>query len=102
MKASLLASHSGDLKKIFKNHKIEKAYVFGSALNEKFNKDSDLDFLIQFENGLSPIERGTLWWSLHDSLRDLLGREIDLLTEESLKNPYFIQELNQTKQLIYG
>ena len=102
MKTNLLASHLDSLKKIFKKHKIEKAYVFGSVLNEELKKNSDVDFLIQFQNDLTPLEKGTLWWSLHDSLRDLLGREIDLLTESSLKNPYFIQELNQTKQLIYG
>jgi uncharacterized protein len=39
---------------------------------------------------------------LHDELRDLFNREIDLVTERSLKNPYFINELNETRFLIYG
>lgn len=90
------------LDEIFKKHKIEKAYVFGSVLNDNFNDESDIDFLIQFEKNLSPSEKGTLWWDLHDSLRELFNREIDLLTENSLKNPYFIEEVNQTKTLIYG
>lgn len=102
MKNKLIESHSEDLDAIFKNHKITKAYIFGSALNDKFNEDSDIDFLIQFEKDLSPLEKGTLWWNLHDRLRDLLNREIDLLMENSLKNPYFIEEVNNTKQLIYG
>ncbi len=97
-----IESHTNDLKEIFKNHKITKAYIFGSALNEKFNENSDIDFLIQFENDLSPLEKGTLWWELHDKLRDLFRREVDLLTESSLKNPYFIEEVNNTKELIYG
>ncbi len=98
----LIESHADALREIFRNHRITKAYIFGSALNEKFNAKSDIDFLIQFENELTPLEKGTLWWSLHDALRDLFDREIDLLTEASLKNPYFIKEVNNTKQLIYG
>jgi len=39
---------------------------------------------------------------LHDKLRDYFNREIDLITEKSLKNPYFIKEINETKKLIYG
>ncbi|MBN2893967.1 MAG: nucleotidyltransferase domain-containing protein [Bacteroidales bacterium] len=87
---------------IFKNHKIEKAYVFGSLLTDSFNDESDLDFLVKFEDGIEPLEKGELWWNLHDSLRDLFRREIDIVTENSLKNPYFIKELDQTKVLIYG
>lgn len=98
----IIEYQKSDLEKIFKQHKISKAYIFGSALSEKFNTKSDIDFLIQFENNLTPLEKGTLWWSLHDSLRNLFDREIDLLTENSLRNPYFIKELNETKRLIYG
>jgi len=97
-----LIKYRDDLNEIFKNHKIEKAYVFGSALNENFNQDSDIDFLIKFEDDLQPLEKGELWWELHDTLRVLLKREIDLVTENSLKNPYFIKEVNETKKLIYG
>ena len=87
---------------IFKNHKIEKAYIFGSALSDNFNENSDVDFLVKFKEGLQPLEKGELWWNLHDTLRTYFNREIDIVTENSLKNPYFIKELNETKQLIYG
>ena len=87
---------------IFEKHKIEKAFVFGSAVTDSFGETSDIDFLIKFKLGLEPLEKGELWWDLHDSLRDLFKREIDLVTIESLKNPYFIEELDKTKSLIYG
>jgi len=48
------------------------------------------------------LERGELWWQLHDALRQSLNREIDLLNESALKNPYFIKEVNKTKIAIYG
>lgn len=87
---------------IFKSHKVEKAYVFGSVLTKNFNKDSDLDFLVKFKVGLDPLSKGELWWDLHDTLREYFNREIDIVTESSLKNPYFIKELEDTKEMIYG
>ena len=87
---------------LLKKHKIKSAYVFGSVLTDRFNEQSDVDFLVNFKDGLEPLERGKLWWDLHDSLRDSLKREVDLLSERALKNPYFIKELNETKVKIYG
>ena len=90
------------VKKIFKEHKIKNAYAFGSVVSGKFNDKSDIDLLINFEEGLEPLEKGEIWWNLHDTLRDLFNREIDLLIESSLKNPYFIEDINEKKQLIYA
>jgi predicted nucleotidyltransferase len=36
------------------------------------------------------------------SLQDLLGREIDLLEEQTIKNPYLKKNVDSTKMLIYG
>jgi|SRR5690554_3558184 len=98
-----ISKYREQLAQIFKNHKVEKAYIFGSSISDNFNEDSDVDFLIKFDDNLTdPLEKGKLWWNLHDSLRNLFNREIDLVTENTLKNPYFIEELNKTKFLIYG
>jgi len=87
---------------LFEKHKIKNAYLFGSALTDKFDEKSDVDFLVNFNDDLDPVEKGELMWSLRFSLEDDLNRSIDLLTESSLKNPYFIEEINETKQKIYG
>jgi predicted nucleotidyltransferase len=90
------------VKKLFKEHKIKSAYAFGSVISDKFNDESDIDLLINFEDGLEPLEKGEMWWNLYDTLRDLFNREIDLLIEGSLKNPYLIEDINEKKQLIYA
>jgi predicted nucleotidyltransferase len=90
------------LARLFKEHKIKNAYVFGSVVGDKFTDESDIDFLINFEEGLEPLEKGEIWWSLYDTLREVFNREVDLLIESSLKNPYFIEEINEKKQLIYA
>lgn len=99
---NIIFSNIDEVRKLLKSHKIEKAYIFGSAVSGDFTEKSDLDFLVKFEDNLPPLEKGELWWNLHDTLRILFNREIDIVTENSLKNPYFIKEIDSTKELIYG
>jgi len=88
---------------LFEKHKIKDAYLFGSVITDKFDeKESDVDFLVNFIDGIDPLEKGELLWDLRFSLEDSLKRPIDLITETSLKNPYFIEEVNETKMKIYG
>lgn len=87
---------------ILKKHKIVNAYLFGSVLTDRFSETSDVDLLVNIEQGLNPVEAGGHLWDIYYELKDLLNREVDVLTERSLKNPYFIQEINQTKHAIHG
>ena len=87
---------------LFKKNKIKNAYFFGSVVTDNFNDKSDVDFLVNFNDGIEPLEKGELWWNLHDSLRDSLNREIDLVSESAIKNPYFLKAINETKVKIYG
>ena len=86
---------------LLKKHKIKRAFLFGSAVTEKFNDNSDIELLINFEDGLDPLEKGELLMDLQIALEDNLHRDIDLLTETALKNPYLIEELNEKKIKIY-
>lgn len=86
---------------LFKAHNVIRAYAFGSVCTKKFNKQSDIDLLIAFQNGIDPLQKGQSIWDLEDALMEMFNRNIDLVTENSLKNPYFIKELNETKVTIY-
>jgi hypothetical protein len=87
---------------LFKKYRIKNAWAFGSVVNGNFSDDSDIDLLINFEDGVSGVERGDMWWDLYDGLRDVFNREVDLLVENSLKNPFFIEDINEKKYLIYA
>ncbi len=86
---------------LLKAHKIRKAYLFGSATTANFTKHSDLDVLVNIEENLDPVEAGEHLWELTYQMEDLLQRKVDLITERSLKNPFFIAEVNKTKVPIY-
>jgi len=76
-------------------------YAFGSVVSERFRDESDLDFLISFSDQLTIEEYTRNYFSLYYSLNELFSRKIDLVTESSLSNPYLIESINESKQLIY-
>lgn len=90
-----------ELVNLCKKFQVVKLSVFGSATTGSFTEESDVDLLISFEEGLDPLIMGQNYWDMIDALEQLFGREIDLVIESSLKNKYFIEEVNETKQLLY-
>lgn len=84
-------------------HKVKSLAVFGSILTDRFNDDSDVDMLVDFER----IDHGQFdyvsnYFSFRDALELLFGRKVDLIEEKGLRNKYFIASVNRTKQTIYG
>lgn len=97
----IITDKMDELKRLCLLFNVKSMYVFGSVCTDKFNENSDIDILITFGN-LSIEQYTDNYFELHYKLQDLFGRDIDLLTERSLSNPYFIQGLEKTKQLIYA
>mgnify|MGYP000396700866 FL=1 len=90
-----------ELKKLCTLYNVEKMYLFGSILNANFNKESDIDFLVKFK----AIEISTYfdnYMDFKERLEKLFGREVDLVEEQTLKNPILINSINKSKELIYG
>jgi uncharacterized protein len=101
MLSNVLTNKLPQLIQLLKAHRVKRAYAFGSVCTNKFNEDSDIDILIAFEEGMNPVQYSTIYFDLVEKLEHLLQRPIDLVTEYSLKNPYFIKTINKTKVPIY-
>jgi predicted nucleotidyltransferase len=98
---SLIKNKIDELQLLCEKYDVKSMYLFGSATTEKFNDSSDIDILISFKE--IPFEKYTdNYFELHEMLEKLFNRKIDLLTEKSLSNPYFIQSIEKTKQLLYA
>ena len=97
----IIEKRKEDLKSICRTLKIKRLYAFGSVVSGKFTEQSDIDFLISFADNLTIDEYTNNYFSLHYRLRELFNREIDIVTERTLSNPYFIESINDTKELIY-
>ena len=90
-----------ELREMCKIYDVKTMYVFGSACTDTINDRSDIDILISFKD-ISIDKYTDNYFDLHYKLEELFGRKIDLLTENSLSNPYFIESIEETKQLLYA
>jgi predicted nucleotidyltransferase len=84
-----------------KTHKVKELYIFGSAITKQFGSSSDVDFLVEFE-GIDVVDYFDNYMDFKDKLENLLGRNIDLVENQAIRNPIFRQSVDRSKQLIYG
>ncbi len=90
-----------DIAKLCKSHRVSKLFVFGSVLKESFSEDSDIDLIVDFED-VSLEDYADNYFDLKEQLESIFNRPIDLLEEQAIRNPYFKNEIDKEKQLIYG
>lgn len=95
------ANHISGISSLCSIYKVKHLYAFGSAVTDKFNSESDIDFLVDFYP-LNSIDYADNYYDLKFALESMLNRKIDLLEEKALKNPYFLKAIENSKQLIYG
>jgi hypothetical protein len=78
--AAVLAKKK-DILKIAAKHGARNIRIFGSVARGEARLDSDVDFLVDMEPGRTLFDMGGLLMDL----RDLLGLEVDVVTEQGLK-----------------
>lgn len=98
---SLIENNIRKMKALCKKHKVSKLFVFGSILTDRFNEESDIDFVVNFdkENVADYFDN---YFNLKYALEDLFKRKVDLLEEQTIRNPYLKKSIDETKTLIYG
>lgn len=97
----LLEKNISNITALCRKHKVSKLFAFGSILTNRFNDESDVDLLVSF-NKSEVTDYFDNYFDFKYSLEDLLGRTVDLLEEQTIKNPYLKKNVDATKALIYG
>jgi uncharacterized protein len=97
----LLKENLSELKVLCKKFNVKELFVFGSITNGHFTSESDIDFLVSFED-IPPEKYADQYFDLQYELENLFQRKIDLVTVNSLSNPYFIKSINENKELVYA
>ena len=82
-------------------NKVGRLFVFGSVLTSRFKHDSDIDFIVDFKD-VDLYDYADNYFELKFSLENIFKRDIDLLEDKAIKNPYLRQSIDSSKQLIYG
>jgi predicted nucleotidyltransferase len=96
----VLSQYVNQIRQLCLKHSVSELFVFGSILGDSFSEDSDIDFLVDFSN-VSLEEYADNYFDLKFSLESLLDRDVDLLEKKALQNPYLLESIDSTKQLVY-
>lgn len=82
---------------------VRRLWVFGSILTNRFNDNSDVDFCVDFDKSkINLMDYADNFFDFQYALEDVFGRKVDITEDSAVRNPYFRQELDETRKLIYG
>ncbi len=86
-----------------RRHRVKSLAVFGSILTDRFNDESDVDLLVDFE----PVDHDQFdyvsnYSDLRDELEQLFNRTVDLIEYGANLNPIFKSIVDRNKKMIYG
>ena len=99
---ALLKKNQASLADLCRRYHVARLEVFGSAATGEFDPErSDLDFLVEF-NSIKTMRPFHQYFDFLAELKDLFGREVDLVEFAAVKNPYFIKSMNASRKLLYA
>lgn len=80
--------------------KVRELALFGSVLRDDFGPASDVDVLVSFDDDAP----WSLWdlTTMQDELSSLLGRQVDLVEREGLRNPFRRDRILNTRRVVYA
>ena len=79
--------------------RVRSLFLFGSFATDP-NQARDVDLAVEFEPS-SPGEHVELFFGLMEDLQELLRKPVDLVEMRAVKNPFFRQEIEEKKVLLY-
>lgn len=98
----LIELNRSQLEKLCRRYHVKRLALFGSAASGPFDfGTSDLDFVVDFEPR-EDMDMADQYFGLLEELRALFQRRIDLVTERSIRNPYFKKAVDQTRIPLYA
>jgi hypothetical protein len=99
----LIRAHLETLERLCQKHRVQRLELFGSAASGRgFDESaSDLDFLVEFQP-LSPQAHADAYFGLLTDLQDLFSLSIDLVEVRAVSNPYLLQAIEESRELLYA
>jgi len=97
---SIIDQNMDKIRKLCEQHYVSQLSVFGSILTDKFTKNSDIDLLVDFSN-IDLQNYADNYFSLKQALEEIFRRQVDLLEDKAIRNPYLRQSIVASKRLLY-
>ena len=96
----LISKYQNQIQTLCRKHSVSELFVFGSVLGDSFNEESDIDFVVDFSD-VSLEDYADNYFDLKFSLERIFERDVDLLERKAIRNPYLLESIDSTKQLVY-
>jgi uncharacterized protein len=94
-----IALHREELAELGRRFHVRRLDLFGSATGDDFDaKGSDLDFLVEFEPEALSFDT---YFGLKESLEALFGRSVDLVEPGAIRNPYFKESVERSREPVF-
>ena len=94
--------NSEELTQLCERYGVMRLELFGSATGERFDSErSDLDFLVTFQPK-PDLGLAEQYFGFKDDLEHLFSRPVDLIELDAVDNPYFLEEIQTERQLLYA
>lgn len=98
----LIEAHQTALDELCRRYHVRRLELFGSVASGVFKPESsDIDFLVEFDPDYSK-QAFDDYFGLHEDLERLFGRKVDLVCANALRNPFFIEDVNKSRRLLYA
>jgi hypothetical protein len=99
----MIEQHRTELASVCQRFGVRKLDLFGSALREDFSSaHSDLDFVVQFRPTGTTQGSADRYFGLLESLEMLFQRQVDLLQDHAIRNPYLRRTIEENRLTVYG
>jgi predicted nucleotidyltransferase len=96
-----LEKYIKDIRILCRQNKVKTLFVFGSVLTDRFNEKSDIDLVVDIDS-TDPLDYADNYFNLKFALEDLLSRQVDLLENKAINNPYLREKIDNSKTLLYA
>ncbi|MBN2863314.1 MAG: nucleotidyltransferase domain-containing protein [Bacteroidales bacterium] len=90
-----------EIRILCRKNKVKTLYVFGSVITDRFSDKSDVDFIVEIDSA-DPLDYADNYFNLKFALEELFNRQIDLLEEKAVRNPYLRDKIDNSKNLLYA
>ena len=96
-----IEERADELRRLCLHYEVRRLDLFGSAATGRDDpEESDLDFLVEFQPAALDAYADA-YFGLLEALGRLFGRPVDLVVGSAIKNPYFLQSVEQTRTPVY-
>ncbi len=94
-----IEKYRSDIDEVCRDLALMRLDLVGSAVRDDFNAGSDIDVLVTFSGREKLFRR---YFALKSRLESIFDRQVDVIEERAIRNPYFKAAVERDRVRIYG